>query len=245
MITTHQGCFLKLEELQLTGDYGESVFPPNILWRFPNLEKLEFTHASYEEIFSLEEVEKHAERPAQIKCLKLLENEKLKRIWKQHSKLDLIIQKLEVLLVWNCGLTDLLPPSAFFRNLKILHVEDCHKLTSILTSSTAESLVQLTEMRIISCDILTEVVARDEGDITKYNIIFHKLKHLTLRSLSSIKNFCVENYTFEFPALEDLRMFCCTEMEIFCPGVLSTPKLNENADSSQEDGSSPSTRPLE
>ncbi|KAK3200789.1 hypothetical protein Dsin_024204 [Dipteronia sinensis] len=246
-----KGCFLKLEELQLTGDslrlisqtqfsehllpklkllavrYGESVFPPDILWRFPNLEKLEFYEGSYEEIFSLEEVEKHAERLAQIKSLKLMEIKKLKRIWKHHSKLDLIIQKLEILHVQGCGLTDLLPPSAFFRNLKILHAWNCHKLTSILTSSTAESLVQLTKMSIVGCDKLTEVVARDEGDVTKYKIIFHRLKTLTLTSLSSLTNFCDEDYTFEFPAFEELEVFDCTKMEIFCPGVLSTPNLNK------------------
>ncbi|TXG66107.1 hypothetical protein EZV62_007382 [Acer yangbiense] len=244
------GCFLKLEELHLTGDSlrlisqaqfsehlipklkfltfdCESVIPLDILWRFPNLEKLEFDEGSYEEIFSLEEVEKHAERPSQIKSLKLRGIEKMKCIWKPHSKLDLIIQKLEILHVRRCGLTDLLPPSTFFRNLKILHVEDCHKLTSILTSSTAESLVQLTEMKITSCDMLTEVVARDEGDVTKNKIIFHKLKTLILSSLSSLTNFCVEDYTFEFPALEKLEVFDCTKMEIFCQGVLSTPNLNK------------------
>ncbi|TXG66093.1 hypothetical protein EZV62_007368 [Acer yangbiense] len=245
-----KGCFLKLEELHLTGDSlrlisqaqfsehlipmlkfltvdCESVIPLDILWRFPNLEKLEFDEGSYEEIFSLEEVEKHAERPSQIKSLKLRGIEKMKCIWKPHSKLDLIIQKLEILHVRRCGLTDLLPPSTFFRNLKILHVEDCHKLTSILTSSTAESLVQLTEMKITSCDMLTEVVARDEGDVTKNKIIFHKLKTLILSSLSSLTNFCVEDYTFEFPALEKLEVFDCTKMEIFCQGVLSTPNLNK------------------
>ncbi|TXG66105.1 hypothetical protein EZV62_007380 [Acer yangbiense] len=255
-----KGCFLrKLEELRLTGNSlglilqaqfsehlipklkclevydGESVFPPDILWRFPNLEKLRFNFGSYEEIFLLEEVEKHTERPAhaQIKSLQLYGIEKMNRIWKQHSKFDLIIQKLEILFVRKCGLTDLLPPSAFFQNLKILHVEYCHKLTSILTSSTAESLVQLTEMKLRSCDKLTEVVARDEGDVTKNKIIFHKLKTLILDSLSSLTNFCVENYTFEFPALEKLEVFDCTKMEIFCPG---------NSESSEEDGAGPSTQ---
>ncbi|KAK3200794.1 hypothetical protein Dsin_024209 [Dipteronia sinensis] len=80
---------------------GESVIPPDILWRFPNLKKLEFSRGSFEEIFSLEEVEKHAERPAQIKCLVLYGLEKMERIWKQHSKLDLIIHKLEILHVEN------------------------------------------------------------------------------------------------------------------------------------------------
>ncbi|TXG66094.1 hypothetical protein EZV62_007369 [Acer yangbiense] len=280
-----KGCFLKLEELYLWGDSlrlisqaqfsehlipkfkflnvynGESVFPPDILWKFPNLEKLVLNRGSYEEIFSLEEVEKHAERPAQIKSLILVHFEKLKRIWKPHSK-------LEFLVVESCGLTDLLPPSAFFRNLKILHVKFCHKLTSILTSSVAESLVQLTEMEIISCNMLTEVVARDEGEVTKNKIIFHKLKTLILSTLSNLTNFCVENYTFEFPALEKLEVVDCTKMEIFCPGDLSTPKLNEvynqkwtwiwegdlnttiqemyrnrtNAKSSEEDGSGPSTQ---
>ncbi|KAK3200790.1 hypothetical protein Dsin_024205 [Dipteronia sinensis] len=82
-------------------------------------------------------------------------------------------------------------------------------------------------MKIAGCNMLIEVVARDEGDVKKNKIIFHKLKTLKLSWLSSLTNFCVENYTFEFPALEELEVFDCTKMKIFCPGVLSTPKLNK------------------
>ncbi|KAK3197984.1 hypothetical protein Dsin_021399 [Dipteronia sinensis] len=87
-----------------------SVSPSDILWRFPNLEKLELEHGSYREIFSYEEVKKHRKMPAQIKSLKLREPKILEHIWKQHSKLDPVLQKLEIFDVLNCGLTDLLPP---------------------------------------------------------------------------------------------------------------------------------------
>ncbi|KAK2640674.1 hypothetical protein Ddye_028469 [Dipteronia dyeriana] len=126
----------KLKFLKVSADFSE-VFPFDILWRYPKLEKLELDYCSSEEIFSHEEVEKHAEMLARIKSLQLSRIATLKHIWKQHPKLDLILQSLQILKVSNCGSTDaILPSSASFRNLKILHVENCHELTSILTSST-------------------------------------------------------------------------------------------------------------
>ena len=71
-----------------------------------------------------------------IKGLELVGLEMLKNIWKQYTKLeDLILHKLEILKVSDCGLPDLRLSSESFQNLKILHVWNCGELSNILTSS--------------------------------------------------------------------------------------------------------------
>ncbi|TXG65729.1 hypothetical protein EZV62_007004 [Acer yangbiense] len=240
--------FLELQELHLAGilrvisqaHFSDHLFPKLkflgiaadcsqvfqlILWRFPNLEKLELDSCSYEEILSLEEVEKHTEMSAPIKSLQLCQLEMLKHIWKKHSKLDLILQNLEFLKVSHCGLTDLLPSSASFPNLKVLQVENCLRLTNVLTSSTAESLVQLTEMKIIGCEMLTEVVANDQEDITENKFVFGKLKILELNDLSSLTDFSSENYPYEFPSLETPAVMECPKMKMYFSRLSTKPKL--------------------
>ncbi|KAK3200431.1 hypothetical protein Dsin_023846 [Dipteronia sinensis] len=205
--------FPKLKFLRIAADCSQ-VFQL-ILWRYPNLEKLELDSCSYEEIFSIEEVEKQAEMSAPIKSLQLCRLEMLKQIWKKHSKLDLILQNLEFLKVSYCRLTDLLPSSASLRNLKVLHVENCHRLTNVLTSSTAESLVQLTEMKITGCKMLTEVVANHQEDISENKFVFDKLNILELNDLSSLTDFCTENYPYEFPSLETPTVIECPKMKMY------------------------------
>ncbi|KAK2640675.1 hypothetical protein Ddye_028470 [Dipteronia dyeriana] len=131
------------------------------------------------------------------------------------------VTTLEFLKVSHCGLADQLPSSASFPNLKVLHVENCFRLTNVLTSSTAESLVQLTEMKIIGCEMLTEVVANDQEDITENKFVFGKLKILELNDLSSLTNFC----PYEFPSLETPTVIECPKMKMYFSRHSTKPKL--------------------
>ena len=197
--------FPNLEFLEVTDDKS-AVFPLDILVRFHNLKKLELTFSSYKEIFSFEEVEKHARTLA---------------------------QKLEFLLVNSCGsLIILMPPSASFDNLKILKVSFCNKLLSLVVASTAISLVLLEEMSIQICGEMTEIIA-NEGDVLEGEIIFRRLKSLELKDLRNLTCFCYGNYTLNFPLLEKLKMEDCPKMQFFSSGVLRTPKLQQASQVSQ------------
>ncbi|KAL5825710.1 hypothetical protein ACOSQ3_021773 [Xanthoceras sorbifolium] len=214
--------FPELKFLEIQND--ESIFlPPMILQRSHNLEKLSLQDSSYEWIFSCEEVEKYA----QVKSLRLFRLGNLKQIWKQDSKVDAILQNLESLVVTCCGsLVTLIPPPASFQNLIILAVNGCHRLINLVSSSTAKSFVQLKEMEITSCDMMTEVVA-DEGAEMEEEIKFIKLKSLELGYLPRLTKFCSGNYNFIFPSLEQLTVIECPSMNIFSLKAATTPMLQE------------------
>lgn len=95
--------FRKLKVLNVTYDDESAVFPLGLLQRVHNLGKLLLSYSSYKEICSSEEVEKHAGRLAHIKALKLNKLSDLTHMWKQDSKLDLMLQNLEILEIKYCG----------------------------------------------------------------------------------------------------------------------------------------------
>ncbi|KAL5756997.1 hypothetical protein ACOSQ2_021743 [Xanthoceras sorbifolium] len=215
----------KVKLLEVSEDES-TVFPHAILQRFHNVEKLELNCCSYEEIFSCEDVEKLEGMLAQIKSLSLYRLNDLKQMWKQDSKLDLILQNLEIVQVNWCGsLVSLIPPSASFRNLTNLSVEGCDRLMSLVAPSTAKSLVQLQQMTIKKCNMMTEVISSNEGVVTGDEIILKNLWSLHLDSLSSLTSFCSGNYSFNFPRLYILTLKKCPKIKFFSSGVMNTPEL--------------------
>ncbi|KAK2640737.1 hypothetical protein Ddye_022500 [Dipteronia dyeriana] len=192
-------CFFhKLKILEVANDES-TVLPLSIIQRFPNLEMLSLEESSYEEIFLYKDVQG---TPAKMKKLVLYILKDLKYIWKQDSRLDLILQNLEVLRVGSCdSLINLLPPSASFQNLTILEVVSCSSLKYMGTSSTAKSLVQLIKMSISYCEKMTEVVG-NQGDLMEDKIIFSNLK-------------------------KELEVFKSPDIKIFSRGDLTTQILRE------------------
>ncbi|KDO64068.1 hypothetical protein CISIN_1g0009451mg [Citrus sinensis] len=218
--------FRNLKNLEVVNDESEN-FRIGFLERFHNLEKLELRWSSYKEIFSNEEIVEHAEMLTQVKSLKLWELSDLMYIWKQDSKLDSITENLESLEVWWCeNLINLVPSSASFKNLTTLELWYCQRLMNLVTSSTAKSLVCLTKLRIDGCRMLTEIISKEE-DVAEDEIVFSKLKWVSLERLENLTSFCSGNYTLKFPSLEDLFVIECPKMKIFSHRVLSTPRLRE------------------
>ncbi|KAL5823790.1 hypothetical protein ACOSQ4_021690 [Xanthoceras sorbifolium] len=232
--------FPRLQFLEVKDDES-SVLPLGILEKFYNLKMLKLTSSSYKEIFLYEEVKKHAEALAQIKSLYLYQLRNLKQMWKQDSKMDLILQKLEILEVVYChSLIVLMPLSACFENLKILKVDCCDGLLSLVAVSTTKSLVRLEEMSICYCQEMTEIIA-NEGDEMEGEIVFRSLKSLKLLGLTNLTSFCSGSCTFNFPLLEKITMKGCLKMKLFSSGVLSTPKLQQiSQDSTNYDCERPS-----
>ncbi|KAL5823718.1 hypothetical protein ACOSQ4_021618 [Xanthoceras sorbifolium] len=217
--------FSKIKGL-IVFDDESPVLSFDILHRIHNLEKLKLTDSSYKEILSYEEVEKYTGTLVQLKSLDLKKLDDLEQMWKEDSKLALILQNLETVKVEECNsLITLIPASASFQNLKSLTVWRCKRLISLVSSSTAKTLVQLEEMGIVHCDVMTEIVANE--DVKEDNIIFSKLKRLSLFGLSSLTSFCSANYTLNFPSLKDLYLSECPKMKFFSSGVAHVPMLQQ------------------
>ncbi|XP_044477836.1 probable disease resistance protein At4g27220 [Mangifera indica] len=200
-----------------------------ILQRSVKLEKLELYKCSYEEIFTCGKDEKHTKISILIKALKLSYLSDAKYLWGKGSKLDSVLQNLEVLEVYGCDrMINVLPSSASFENLTVLNVCWCYGLINLLTPSMAKILVQLREMKIGSCRMMTEIVSNKTEDVAAEDeIVFGKLKLLSLHYLRSLICFYSGNCALKFPSLEELTVDGCPMMKTFSVGNLNTPSLQK------------------
>ena len=116
--------------------------------------------------------------------------------------------------------------STSFHYLQTLKVYESDVLISLLTPSTARTLMQLQIIEIENCERMTEIVA-NEGSEAKAGdeIAFNNLTSLRLFHLPSLIAFHLGNCTIKFPSLDYVSKYNCPKLKIFCSGVLSMPKL--------------------
>ncbi|GMI65296.1 hypothetical protein HRI_000198900 [Hibiscus trionum] len=147
------------------------------------------------------------------------------QLGEENSKTHHVFPKLETLEVRGCeGLISLGPSSTSFQNLITLDLWQCNAI-ALMTSSAARNLLQLIKMRIRDCVTVREIVAKGKDD-AKDMISFSKLKCLVLHYLPNLTSFCLEEYKFHFPSLEQVIVRQCPKLKIFCHGDLITPKLH-------------------
>ncbi|XP_030927939.1 probable disease resistance protein At4g27220 [Quercus lobata] len=113
-----------------------------------------------------------------------------------------------------------------FPSLDEVAVWNCPKLISLLTLSTARTLVQLRKIEIENCERMTEIVANQGSEAEAGDeITFNNLTSLRLKNLPSLTAFHLGNRIIKFPSLDEVMVENCPKLKIFCSGVLSTPKL--------------------
>ncbi|XP_045792992.1 disease resistance protein At4g27190-like [Trifolium pratense] len=215
--------FNKLTFLALS-DYknDEATFPYWFLQNARSLEHLVVLDSSFKKIFE-------DERLVSMKihtCLKklwLFRLPKLQHICEDGSRIHPLLEHLEVLFIHDCpSLTNLLLPSSVnFSHLTYLEITKCNKLVNLISSSTAQSLVKLTVLKVQNCDSLQEIITGKEN----VDIAFVSLKRLMLKGLPSLNNFCLSKCFLKFPLLEYVVVSNCPVMEIFSEGNTSTPSL--------------------
>ena len=88
-----------------------------------------------------------------------------------------------------------------FPSLDYVHVYRCPKLISLLTPSTARTLMQLKTFRISKCKRMTEIVANEGSEAEAGDeIAFNNLTFLQLTYLPSLIAFHLGNRTIKFPS---------------------------------------------
>ncbi|KAL3750208.1 hypothetical protein ACJRO7_011229 [Eucalyptus globulus] len=234
--------FHHLKVVSLACYHDENVaFPSNfLLHRFPNLETLRVICSSLEEIFpedssghegaiscgELTDMEKPLQALRNLNRLDLIKLCNLKRVWKDGSLMAEILKQIEVLRVVECpSLSIVLPSLTSFQRLTRLVIRDCVGLVRLGTCSTVTSLVHLTQLILINCGAMEDVVTDDGNGVEE--ISFPKLQWLTLDGLPSLESFSTTNCTFRFPLLGSLVVMKCPKMNIFCKGALRTPNLDK------------------
>ena len=126
-----------------------------------------------------------------------------------------------------CRLKNIVPfSSTSFHNLNDLAAHNCDVLISLLTPSTARTLMQLQVIRIQYCERMTEIVANEGSEAEAGDeIAFNNLKYFRFANLPSLTAFHLGNRIIKFPSLDYVYVENCPKLKIFCSGVLSTPKL--------------------
>ena len=118
--------------------------------------------------------------------------------------------------------------STSFHYLQTLNVSNSDVLISLLTPSTARTLVQLNQIVIWNCERMTEIIANEGSEAEAGDeIAFNNLTSLEFSFMPSFTAFHLGNRTIKFPSLVKVEMIKCPKLKIFCSGVLSTPKLTE------------------
>ena len=114
-----------------------------------------------------------------------------------------------------------------FPSLVEVKVNNCPKLISLLTLSTARTLVQVRRIRIKDCKRMREIVANEGSEAEAGDEIAfgNKLRCLSLSNLPSLTAFHLGNRTIKFPSLREVYVKNCPKLKIFCSGNLSTPNL--------------------
>lgn len=184
-----------------------NCIPSNMLHRFQHLKQLKVRDcSSLVEIFESEGVDENGAKTQynyDLQEMHLYDLPKLMHIWKNHG-----------------GILS-------FINLKKLKVQQCHGLKSVLSPSMARSLSQLQELSVHECEMIEEIITREEEKIisseepTKVKITFPALQWLTLYRLPSLRCFCSSTYHFELPSCHDITITDCPKMEA-CHGIIST-----------------------
>ncbi|KAI9076435.1 hypothetical protein K1719_041582 [Acacia pycnantha] len=112
-------------------------------------------------------------------------------------------------------------------NLTHIEVISCNNLITLMTSSTARSLIHLTLLSISNCNQIEEIITKQEGeDDGDQEIFFRKLEFVELTDLPRLRRFCCHNYTFRFSLLDKLVITRCPKFKRFSPGLINTPSLN-------------------
>ncbi|KAL6207685.1 hypothetical protein ACLB2K_018639 [Fragaria x ananassa] len=111
-----------------------------------------------------------------------------------------------------------------FQNLRVLSVDFCYKLRTLIPPSIARGLVKLQSLVINNCWEIEEIVAAVEGEETEGDIMFPQLRALSLCSLYNLGSFSQGKYNFKWPLLEDIGIINCYKMKNFGLGSLSIPR---------------------
>ncbi|XP_056159279.1 uncharacterized protein LOC115691921 [Syzygium oleosum] len=223
--------FGKTEALTLACFHDENaVFPSRfLLERFEKLQSLEVFCSSFEAIFPDEGLVDEEKHPVleNLRELKLSKLHNLKRVWREEDYLVAkILQSIKTFEVWDClGLTTIFPAVTSFQNLMELVVKNSTGLVHLVTVSAITNLVHLTDITIIGCERMKEVVINDGNGEGKV-ISLGKLESLTLQHLPSLECFSsTTSYISGFPSLREIKVEDCPKMKMFSKGRLHTPKL--------------------
>ena len=112
-------------------------------------------------------------------------------------------------------------PIFSFQNLQRVRVVTCRSLKSLFPASVATCLTQLEQIVIFGCEVLEEIVAREEAEQPIASIVFPRVNVVHLVDLPRLKWFYPGVHSSEWPKLKDMLVAWCPKVEIFASQLSS------------------------
>ncbi|KAH9752962.1 Disease resistance protein [Citrus sinensis] len=117
--------------------------------------------------------------------------------------------------------------------LQHLEIRNCRSIEGVVNTTTLGGRDEfkvgipnsLVNLDVSDCAKIEEIIGHVGEEAKENRIAFNELKLLELDDLPRLTSFCLENYTLEFPSLEQVSMTHCPNMKTFSRGISSTPKL--------------------
>ncbi|RDY11657.1 Disease resistance protein RPS2, partial [Mucuna pruriens] len=132
----------------------------------------------------------------------------------------ILIELHQLTCIWNKD------PTGIFGlgNMQIMKIKSCSSLKNLFTSSAAEKLHQLNELKLEACEMLEKVVDNDMSkEVVNNGIIktikFPNLSKVEFKSLSRLIWFYL--YPLEFPNLKTLIIEKCPHLKEFIIGFVT------------------------
>ncbi|KAF7151278.1 hypothetical protein RHSIM_Rhsim02G0094400 [Rhododendron simsii] len=125
-------------------------------------------------------------------------------------------------------------PAGSFGELTSIKVTECRQLRHLFPLPIVGCLPQLTDLEIQSCDMMEEVIWREQREdvhVATNRIEFPKLESLFLWSPPSLKGFCRRIDHIDFPQLKHLGLFELKRLNcLFHNNSTSHSEENDDAD---------------
>ncbi|KAL4376445.1 hypothetical protein GQ457_02G035290 [Hibiscus cannabinus] len=131
------------------------------------------------------------------------------------------LKSINVTRVWHHQLSTASFRSYDYEKLTTLKIEGCGSLKHLFSFSMAQCLVHLTDLEIIGCHCLREVIFMEaiEEETPVTLTLFPQLKSLELKDLLHLIGFCFDSQSqtqvIEFPAMRSMTIENCPELEGF------------------------------
>ncbi|XP_057754759.1 uncharacterized protein LOC130974044 isoform X1 [Arachis stenosperma] len=235
------------EKLQVSHSSFKMIFPPEAgPWLSSCIDDTSYNHEDHSNFLSFTDQIRYVLAALQHTGIRPIDNEhdakalvpklkelylnalpELRAIGLENTWVDVLSRGLKTLEICRCpSLVNLAPSTVLFSSLTNLTVKECGGLQYLFTLSTAKSMHLLENMCICQCESMTEIVDKeeDESDL-QVDITLGRLNTLYLDSLENLVSFYAGNSILKFPSLEQVSVFECPKMKVFCQSGVDTPKL--------------------
>jgi len=167
-----------------------NAIPSDIIALLKSLRELEVRDSTTIEVLFFMNDSESMEIASRLRILTIEGLPKLTRVWEKNKNGVLI-----------------------FPNLQQIFVSNCEKLETLFHASMAKNLKRLKRIEIEYCAELREIVQKEEDIEEKF--LLPCLEKLYLWTLPQLTCFYPQTFALECPALNELYVVVCEELELF------------------------------